>query len=214
MRNRSTLVGGHLEREARLAAAAGARQRDEPHVVPHEQRLRSASSRSRPMKAFGCAGRLVGRLSSVVSGGNSPGRPSITQLVELLRPREVLEPVLAQVAQPDAVVEQRARRLGEQHLPAVAGSHHPRGLVDVEPDVAPVDEPRLARVEADPHPDLVSPGQACSGERALGLRGRRGSVARRGERDEERVALAVDLNAAVALECLAEQRRCSASRSA
>ena len=37
----------------------------------------SSSSRTRPMKAFGWAGRFVGRLSSVFSGGNSSGSPSI-----------------------------------------------------------------------------------------------------------------------------------------
>ena len=38
----------------------------------------SASSRARPMNALGRAGRFVGRLSSVFSGGNSAGRPSIS----------------------------------------------------------------------------------------------------------------------------------------
>ena len=100
----------------------------------------AASSRSRPISGVGWTGRFVGRFSSVRSAGNSFAQPVDHELREPLRPRQVLEPVLAEVAQLDAVgqlgLDQLAGRLREQHLPAVAGGADPRGARHVEADVA------------------------------------------------------------------------------
>ena len=49
----------------------------------------------------------------------------------------------------------------------------------------------------DANPELVAVRPFVGGERALDLGGRRDGVVRRGERDEERVALRVDLEAAM-----------------
>ena len=82
------------EREARLAGAAGAGERQQPHVVAGSsgsdlgQLALSAEERAWPARAGSCS-------ESVLSGGNS----LVAELVDALRRREVLEPVLAEVAQ-------------------------------------------------------------------------------------------------------------------
>ena len=76
-------LGGGLEREARLAGAAGARERQQADVVGQE-RLQLLELVVAPDQRIGWTGRFVGRLSSVFSGGNSAGSPRV-ELVELLR---------------------------------------------------------------------------------------------------------------------------------
>ena len=121
-----------------------------------------------------------------------------SELVEALRRRQVLEAVLAEVAQLNGRVEQPSRRLRDQNLPAVPGAHDPRRTVDVEADIPLFRHDRLARVDPDSNPyrSLREPGlNVC----------RRGNrVARAGERDEERVALRVHFEPAVARECVAD----------
>jgi hypothetical protein len=74
----------------------------------------------------------------------------------------------------------------------------PRGPVDVDPDVALVRDQGLAGVEADPDADgaIREPGLRVAG-------GRQG-VGSPSERDEEGVALGVDLYAVVPLEGVAQ----------
>jgi hypothetical protein len=86
----------------------------------------------------------------------------------------------------------------------VAGRHHARRLVDIEADVAAVDRPRLACVQADAHADLDAGRPLVPRERALRLRGRRG-LAGRLERNEKSVALALEHVPAVPLERLAQE---------
>ena len=131
-------VRGDLERQPRLAGPAG--------PVRVTSRLAasrapaSASSRSRPTNDVSCVGRLFGRASSERSGGNSAASPSADELAERLRLAEVLEPVLAEVAQRDAGGQVRREQAGvvvrDDDLAAVRGRRDPGGTVDVEPDVA------------------------------------------------------------------------------
>ena len=113
--------------------------------------------------------------------------------------------MLAEVAHLEALVEQRPRRLREEHLSAVAGGHHARRLMHVEADVAAVDRSRLARVQADSHQNFVLVGPGVLRKRLLGLGGGEGRFSGGGERDEERVTLAVDYEAVVLFACLPEQ---------
>ena len=85
-----------------------------------------------------------------------------------------------------------------EHLPAVPGRGDPRRAMDVDPDVALVGDDRLARVE--PHADADRP--VVERRLAVGGGGERVRCAR--ERDEERVALRVHLDAAVPRERLAQ----------
>ncbi len=109
------------------------------------------------------------------------------ELEEPLRRREILEAVLAEVADLEALVEQVAGRAAEQRLPAVRRRHDPRRPVDVEPDVLRRVEDRLARVDADADPDRPAL------ERRERLAHRAHGVAGRRERVEEAVTGRVDL---------------------
>ena len=75
---------------------------------------------------------------------------TVAELVQALAPSQILQPVLAEVADGDRL-EETAGRLGEDDLPAVGGGGDPRRAVDVDADIALVGHDRLARV--DPHAD-------------------------------------------------------------
>ena len=67
-----------LKREARLAGAAGPGEREQAHVRAGEERVDLGELTLAPDERLVGAGRFVGRFSSVLSGGNSAGRPSIS----------------------------------------------------------------------------------------------------------------------------------------
>ena len=56
----------------------------------------------------------------------------VAELVEPLGPRQVLEPLLAEVEELD-LRHELARDLRDEHLPAVAGRRDPRGAVTSMP---------------------------------------------------------------------------------
>src|SRR3954451_21740670 len=113
---------------------------------------------------------------------------------------EVFESMLTQVPDVEAVVEKSSGRFGYEYLATVAGRHHARTLMDGEADVPAADRRRLSGVQADPHADLVVVRPVVPGECLLRRDRRLCSVLRRGEGDEEGVALSVDLDALVARE--------------
>ena len=90
--------------------------------------------------------------------------------------------------------EQLPRLPGQDHLSAVCRGGDARALVDGEADVALARSFGFAAVDTHPHADWAS------SERSLGLGRGGGGIARRAERDEERVALRVDLGAPVRTE--------------
>ena len=121
------------------------------------------------------------------------------ELVEALRRLDVLEQMLAEVADLGVVADEVARRPREQHLAAVCRRTDACGARQVDTDVvAPLGQRRLAGMNADPHTDIAA------GQRSLGCGGRGNGVVRASERDEERVALRVDLEAVVLDERLTE----------
>jgi hypothetical protein len=95
--------------------------------------------------------------------------------------------VLAEITDLDTVAEQCTGRLREQHLTAVARSRHPRCPVDIEPDIASVDQSRLTRIQADADTDLTPLRPRLVGKRALRIRGSRYRLACRLEGNEERI---------------------------
>jgi hypothetical protein len=111
--------------------------------------------------------------------------------------------LLAQVAEDDSarlfllVLEQLARGLGDEHLPAARRGSNARGAVDGDAVVAAIARLRLAGVDPDPHAHLDSLGPGVRSKRALGGRRRVDSILRPAKGDEERVTLAVDLLATV-----------------
>jgi hypothetical protein len=156
------------------------------------------------MKRLGYAGRFVVQPPRVQRG--EVGRKALDlELVEPLRAGHVLQHVLAQVANLDAVVEERSRRIRQEHLAAVGRCHHACGLMDVEPNVGPVDRPRFARVQADAYPDLVPVRPNVGRESTLRLLGSRRGLGGRLEGGEEGVAITLEHTAPMALERLAEK---------
>ena len=108
----------------------------------------------------------------------------------MLGARQVLEPVLPEVAQRDAfgklVVDELPRSLGEQCLAAVRRRADARGARHVEADVARGGERGLARVDPDADPERGG-RELRQQSRGAPNRGRRTREGR-----EERVPLRVD----------------------
>jgi hypothetical protein len=115
---------------------------------------------------------------------------ALAQLKPPLRRRQILQPVSAQVAHPH--VDEVACRPPKQHLATVAGSGDPRRAVHVQADITLGRHARLAGLQPHPH------GNAPTLQRSLTLRRRSNSVRRAVEPDEERVALRLHLDTAVA----------------
>ena len=115
----------------------------------------------------------------------------LAELIDAHGAVEVLEPVLAQVAERLRAEEERRRRRREEDLVAVRKRGDARAAVDVLADIALCGRCRSARVQAHAHAD-----RARLEALARRLRGLRCSSGR-GKRDEERVALGVDLDTAV-----------------
>ena len=116
-------VGRDLQREAGLADAADAGQRHES-VLGDALCRRGSSSASRPTNVVSCDGRLVGKRVERTQRREVVGEAVGHDLVHAFGPREVAQPVLAQVAQRDRalVAQHRGRRVGDQDLAAVARS--------------------------------------------------------------------------------------------
>ena len=181
---------GHLDREPRLARAARTGQRDQARPAL-EQRGQLLDLAFAPDER-------AGRARQVRVGDRLQRREGLRP--ELEKPNrlvEVLEPVLAQIEY--LRVHAVAGRRGEEHLPAVSCSRHPGAEMHVQAHVALLAQGRLTHVNAHPSPDRPVL------ERTLGLhsRGERGLAVLKD--NEERVALRVDLDTAVALEGRAQQ---------
>ena len=98
------------------------------------------------------------------------------------------------------VLEQCLRGLRDEDLPAVSGGSDPSGTVDCEAGIAAAGGDCLTRVQSHPHLDPHVVGPRVSRKRELTLHCREEPVSGAGERDEEGVALCVDLVSAVRLE--------------
>jgi hypothetical protein len=112
---------------------------------------------------------------------------------------ESLQAMEPEVGNDNGRVKEVARRAREQHLAAVSSSSNPGAFDDVETDVSVGDPIGLAGVQAHPHTDRP----AVQG--ALRVQRRGDGVTGARERHEERVALRIDLRAAVLAERCAQQ---------
>ena len=167
--------------------------------APSRRRPRSSSSSRRPTKLVSRGGR-VDRPPSVRSGGKSPDRPSIVELVEPLGRLEALEPVLAHVPQRhprrQGPCGKGTGRVRDQDLAAMRRRGDPGRAVDVEADVIVAAADALAAVQPHPNGDGAPVRPVGRGERTLCL-DRRGDRRRRVAEDhEEGVALGATLDAA------------------
>jgi hypothetical protein len=127
--------------------------------------------------------------------------------MEALWPAEVLEAVLAEVAESEPVQrlwEQIARRLREENLCAMRRRGDSRGPVHVEADITVGCWGRLAGVQPHTHADARVLGPFVRSERSLCGSGSCGGRAGARERDKECVSLGAELDAAVRREGLAQ----------
>ena len=150
------LVGGGTDGEPRLAAATGPGQGHEPDVLVVEAlsnrpELRVAADER------GCLGWKVVRTEVESRQRSELGRqPRMGKLEEPLRPPEVLQSMLPEVAKRRAFREPAldvlGGRLGQQDLAAVTGRHDPRRPVHRGPKEVPAARLDLAGVDPHPHP--------------------------------------------------------------
>ena len=119
----------------------------------------------------------------------------------MLRPKEVLEPMLPEIAKRgpfgERLLHEGAGGPGQDDLPAVSGVGDAGGPMDVEADVVVSAQDPLPRVEAHPNEHRPAAGPIVRGQATL----RRHGGARRRDRicehREERVPLASDLDPVV-----------------
>ncbi len=187
------LVGDGCDRlqpEPGLAGPAGAGEREQPDVVAPQQ-VEDLGELGVPADERRGRHGQVGPVQAL-----QRREVVVAELVDPLGSGQVLEPVLAEVAQRRDVrqpvrCEQRRGRGGDQHLPAVPAGRDPRRAVDVLADVALVGDVRSAGVHAHPEPDRAL-AEVLDDPRSRPYRSRSGR-----EGEEERVALGVDLHPVV-----------------
>ena len=137
----------NLERQARLAAAAGAGQGEQADILAsHEfDRPRHLAAPADQRSRLGGQVRRIERAKRREVGSS--------QLVEALRLAQVLESVATEVAHRTIHLGKRKRLLGEDDLAAVRGGADPRRAVNVDPSVALLDLHRLTAVKPHSHAD-------------------------------------------------------------
>ena len=120
----------------------------------------------------------------------------IAELEEGNRLGEVLQPVLAELAQ--VVRDELPRRLRDENLAAVPDCGDPGAAMNVETDVPLLGDDCLACVEPHPHPDRA----VCKRGLPVTRSSDRVGGSRKG--DKERVPLRIDLDPAVRREGVAK----------
>jgi hypothetical protein len=202
-------LGRDLEGQAGLAGATRAGQGEQPGLLQQRPDLGDLLL---PADEGGELHREVAGPGVQRPRRREVGREALDQqLVQVLGHGDVLQPVVAQVAEGgplrQGLLHQPPGGLGDQDLPAVAGSSDPGGPVHVHADVVVSAQDALAGVQAHPHPYPGGGGPLVGGEAALGVDRGPDRPHRAGERHEEGIALGADLHAAARLDGLAHDRR-------
>ena len=176
-----------LQRQPRLPRPAGPGERQQSHPAGHE----TADLCQLPLAA-----EQRPRRDRQVRPSQRPERRELpaSKLVDTLSRQEILEPVLTEVAQ--LTVDERCRLLRHQYLPAMAGRRDTGSTMNVDAYVALLREERRPRVQTDA--DTYRARHQCLGQ----LGGGSESGGRCCEREEERVALRIDLDSMVTGACL------------
>jgi hypothetical protein len=182
-------VGGNLQGEPGLAGSTRANQRDQAMLAEERAGL----------LAFALASHQRRRLYGQVGEVECPKwrEVCVSELVQVLRSREVLQPVLTEVAQVD--VDEACRRGRQDYLTTMSSRADASCSVDVDTDVPLVGDERLSRVDPDSYSDLPVRHRGLALDRC----GHGVACFREGE--EERVSLGVDLDSVVFTECLTKE---------
>ena len=170
----------------------------------------SASSAARPTKLVACEGRLwrSAGSSSERNGAEPPGQARPGHLEDPLGAAQVLQPVLAQIPQPDPAGQpagqQLARRPGHQDLTAMAGGQQPGGPVHHRTEIVAVALHAGPRMQRHPHPDRRAGRPRLGTDRPLDGHRRRQRGGRVGEHRAKRLAHRLEHLTARALDLLAD----------
>ncbi len=139
----------------------------------------------------------VGSIGRGFQWGKGSGKTGHDELKEAAGSPQVLEAMLAQVLHLDAVgkalLHQRARRLREQDLPAVASAHDTRGVVDIQPHIALGGALRFAGMQPNAHSHYCGLGPGVSGKGALDVHRGAHRIGSAGKDHEKGIALRVPL---------------------
>ena len=195
-----------LQRQPRLARPAG----------PGQGQQAGRGQEPRGLLELGCAPDERGQLGRQVVGpgvGRAERREVRREVVgldldDVLRAEQVLEPVGAEVAQPNldrqVRLDERAGGVGQEDLATVPDRRDPGSAVDVQADQALAGELGLARMDADPNTNRLAFRPRLGGQRSLGRDRCSHRCPRAGEDHEERIALGALLDPVVGAERLAQ----------
>ena len=165
---------GHLDRQTRLADAAGTDQRDEAiptlaHQTSQDFHVVLASKergRRRPL-----ARQIVGWALERPQRRKVRGQPFGDDLIQPQRATRSFRRCSPRSCSPTPLDRLTGQdplgRLADDHLPAVRRRADPRGAVHVHPDIVPAHHPRLARVQPHPDPQRHSARPRARGQRPL-----------------------------------------------
>ena len=146
---------GYPQREARLAAAARARQGDEP--LPLQQRAHCTRLGLAAHEAREVRGQVVERAIDRPKWTSDILQAGAAYVEHLLEPPEVLQPMLTQVAEPDpgwdVLAESKSCRRRHEHLATVANCHQSCNPIDGRPEEVIVPSCALTRMDCHPRPD-------------------------------------------------------------
>ena len=204
------LIGAEPSQQRRLA---------DTRLAGHGHEATATGARDVPERLRECGSRVVTfeqRVAHIVEGGLDHGCGSLAsdggedllqtgrlELIQTLWAVEVLQPVLAEVAEMRAgelgVLEHGRRRERDEHLPTVGRRHDASGAMHAEAVVALVGRARLGGVYAHPDTYVARFRPLVRREGALRVDRRLRGLVRTPEGKEERVALVVDLLARVIL---------------
>ncbi len=201
-------LGADLQRQSRLADAAGAGQRQQPRR--REESADLGELALAPDERGDLERQVVRRGLQRAQRREVPAQLRMHELVDALRIGEAAQAHGADVAQRDAVrqavADELGRRLRDQHLPAVGGGHDPRGAVDRRAVPVVVAVLRGADVQAAAHLQRDAVLVPEAGERALQRDRRLERVDRIGEDRVDAVAGRLHDRAAMALDGGARER--------
>jgi hypothetical protein len=138
--------GGHLQPEARLACAAGARQREQPDFVLGQQ-LEHLRQLVLPADERSGSDRQVGPIEAF-----QWRELVVAELIDPFRRRQVLQPVVAQVLQSNGA-HQTCRGFRHQHLTAVSGRRNARRPMHIQSDIPLPTQQRRPGVDTHANPD-------------------------------------------------------------
>ena len=184
-------LAGDLDCQPCLPRAPSAKQRQQPYLRARQQLERALHLGSSPDNRVRRGGQIrtverAQRRKIALQTGDQ-------QLKQVLRRRQVLEPVIAKVTARHDLPEHAPGLLCDKHLPAVRDRHHPRCPMNIDPQEVPVAGGRSTRVDAHAHLRRPPIGPVTARQRNLGTLRAADRLLSADEHCEERIPSGADL---------------------